>query len=424
MPNLLIQPAPMPSWGLAQQRAAQIKGAQTQNILAEQRLQDYPEERKWLAEERGRQRTTWSREDEAYKRGVERLKFKDEADALDYMIKSSPMINWQNYPQSRQHLLDMGLNPATLPEPEAIYNQAMEAGVDPNQFFESWKNKALITGQQRLELIKTQADKISETGKTRTIQKGDEEITEQWTGLAWEEVGRGPKWAPKETTEPTGMRDFELTTYGKERPDLRGSKEYIAKRLEWIKSQKEQSPYVDALNRQIEVTAKREGTNLRKEFYNQIEVKEANDIKRKYEVMNEAFKESKTTKNFVAVDQAIITLFNKMTDPQSVVRESEYARTASDLALWHRVKGKVSKWISGGAGLSQDDREAVLKMAGKFQEVAQRKYKARLHEYKGYLSNYGLDPDKYLTPYGIEEGTAESGTPRTAEEYLKKFGGK
>jgi len=335
------------------------------------------------------------------------------------------MINWQNYPDSRQYLIDMGLNPAALPEPEAIYGQAMEAGADPSQFFEAWKNKALMTGQQRLELIKTQVGKTPETGKTRTIQKGTKEITEEWTGSTWREVGKGPKWDPKESeTKQSDVTKYELVMYGKLRPDLRGTPEYKKGFLAFARDIKEQSPYVDALNRQVDVTAKREGTNLRKEFYDQVEVKEANDIKRKYEVMNEAFKESKITNNFVAVDQAIITLFNKMTDPQSVVRESEYARTASDLALWHRVKGKVSKWVSGGAGLSQDDREAVFKMAGKFQEVAQRKYKARLHEYKGYLSNYGLDPDKYLTPYGEGEGTAEPGTPRTAEEYLKKFGGK
>ena len=154
MPNLLIQPAPVPSWGRAVERAERIRGSQNQNLLAEQRLKDYPKEEQWRAEQRGRQRTTWNREDEAYKRGVERLKFKNEADALDYMIKSSPMINWQNYPDSRQHLLDMGLNPSVLPKPEVIYNQAMKAGADPNQFFEAWKDNALMTGQQRLELIK------------------------------------------------------------------------------------------------------------------------------------------------------------------------------------------------------------------------------------------------------------------------------
>ena len=46
MPNLLIQPAPVPSWGLAQQRAAQMKGMQTQNLLAEQQLEAQPYKQK------------------------------------------------------------------------------------------------------------------------------------------------------------------------------------------------------------------------------------------------------------------------------------------------------------------------------------------------------------------------------------------
>jgi len=221
---------------------------------------------------------------------------------------------------------------------------------------------------------------------------------------------------------PSPMKDFEQTIYGKEVPEQRGKPGYVQKRMDWIRKTKEQSPYVDALNRQIDVTAKREGTNLRKEFYDQIEVKEATDIKRKYEVMQAALKESETTNNFVAVDQAIITLFNKMTDPQSVVRESEYARTASDLALWHRIKGKIRKVLSGGAGLTQDDRNAIFKMGGKFNEIAQIKYKGKLHEYKGYMTEYGLDSNKYLKPYG--ESGEVTNSPKTAEEYLKKKGQK
>jgi len=189
----MIQPAPVPSWGRAVERAERIRGSQNQNLLAEQRLKDYPKEEQWRAEQRGRQRTTWNREDEVYKREVERLKFKDEADALDYMIKSSPMINWQNYPDSRQHLLDMGLNPAALPEPEVIYNRAMEAGADPNQFFEAWKNKALMTGQQRLELIKKQAD-ISARGykpgtkeEALAFEKAMAEIKKEFTKPTYEQ---------------------------------------------------------------------------------------------------------------------------------------------------------------------------------------------------------------------------------------------
>lgn len=203
---------------------------------------------------------------------------------------------------------------------------------------------------------------------------------------------------------PGDMKDFELTTFGKEVPELRGTQDYIKKRMAYIRLTKEQSPYVDSINRQVEVTKQREGTALRKEFNALPETKNYVEMKQKFEVMGEALKESKTTNNFVATDQALITLYNKMTDPDSVVRESEYARTSSDLALWNKVKGKMSKVIAGGAGLSQGDREALVKMGGKFMDVAQRKYKSRLNEYKGYLFNYGLNPDTYLKPYSTETG--------------------
>jgi hypothetical protein len=100
--------------------------------------------------------------------------------------------------------------------------------------------------------------------------------------------------------------------------------------------------------------------------------------------------------NLVAVDQAIITTFNKMTDPDSVVRESEYARTASDLALWNRLKGKIEKWQKGGAGLTISDRRALAKLARQFYEVAENKYRDSFEEYQGYIKEYKLDPEKYL----------------------------
>lgn len=197
--------------------------------------------------------------------------------------------------------------------------------------------------------------------------------------------------APKEPTTPTSLREFELSEYGEERPDLRGTEEYRKKRLEYVRSLKEQSPYTDAIIR-------REASGYRKEFYAQPDVREAIETNRKFEVMREAFKESKETGSFIAVDQALITLFNKMTDPSSVVRESEYARTPGDMALLNRLKGKVAKVQTGGAGLTQEDREAIFEMGKKFQDVTKRRYRDRVSEYKGYLGWLGVDPDEILNP--------------------------
>ncbi len=45
--------------------------------------------------------------------------------------------------------------------------------------------------------------KSPEIGKTRTIQQGGTEVTQEWTGTEWKEAGRGPKWNPREAKTET-----------------------------------------------------------------------------------------------------------------------------------------------------------------------------------------------------------------------------
>jgi hypothetical protein len=145
------------------------------------------------------------------------------------------------------------------------------------------------------------------------------------------------------------------------------------------------------------------------EFNKLPEVTQFSEFRLRNDVMKEALSEANKVENLqkgnlVAVDQAIITTFNKMTDPDSVVRESEYARTANDLALWNRVKGKIEKWKRGGAGLTIDDRRALAYMANKFYETGEAKYQERLNEYHGYLTAYELNPEAFIkTPSWLIE---------------------
>lgn len=121
-------------------------------------------------------------------------------------------------------------------------------------------------------------------------------------------------------------------------------------------------------------------TVVKSSFQNDQRVKDFREINTRFDILEQAQKEARTTKNFVAVDQAIISTFNKITDPQSVVRESEYARTVDDLALLNRLKGKVGKLVLGGPGLTQSDRDAIVRLAGQFQQVAQQKFEQAKQE--------------------------------------------
>jgi hypothetical protein len=133
--------------------------------------------------------------------------------------------------------------------------------------------------------------------------------------------------------------------------------------------------------------------NAKKDFEGLQEVKDFKEIDARMDILLEAQKEAQTTGNFIAVDQAIITTFNKITDPDSVVRESEYARTQSDQSLLNRLKGTVKAWAAGGPGLTQDDRDAIVRLAGLFREVAAKKYRNARKSAQSELKRFDLPTD-------------------------------
>lgn len=98
----------------------------------------------------------------------------------------------------------------------------------------------------------------------------------------------------------------------------------------------------------------------------------------------------------VAVDQTIITVFNKMLDPTSVVRESEYARTPQDLSVLSRIKGKWDKVQHGGAGLDKTEREALARMVGNFTEIAGQQYNDQVTYYSDLARRYGYKPENVV----------------------------
>jgi hypothetical protein len=137
----------------------------------------------------------------------------------------------------------------------------------------------------------------------------------------------------------------------------------------------------------------KDAVTLRKEFNNLKEVKDYKDVRAKINVMEKALEKSKTTKNFVAIDQALITLFNKMTDPQSVVRESEYARTPENIGIYNRLLGKIEKLRSGGAGLTAEERSALMDMAKEFYGAYHKLYSDAEKQYSEYAKGMGLSPE-------------------------------
>ena len=121
----------------------------------------------------------------------------------------------------------------------------------------------------------------------------------------------------------------------------------------------------------------------------------------------------------VAVDQSIITIFNKMLDPASVVRESEYARTPQDLSVLSRIKGKWDKIQKGGAGLDATERAALQRMVNNFSEIASQQYNNRVGEYKGLARDYGYNAER-VVPRKNALNAKQTPTPQQAAAELAR----
>jgi hypothetical protein len=166
---------------------------------------------------------------------------------------------------------------------------------------------------------------------------------------------------------------------------------------------------------------------LRKEFLGLPEVKEFPVVESQSRRALKALSEQGKGSN-VAVDQSIITVFNKMLDPTSVVRESEYARTPQDLSVLSRIRGKWDKVQRGGAGLDATERQALNRMVGNFAQIASKQYNSRAKEYRQLATEYGFNPSRVVVRgNGIDEDTvapAQITPQQAAAELLRRRGGK
>ena len=113
--------------------------------------------------------------------------------------------------------------------------------------------------------------------------------------------------------------------------------------------------------------------------------------------MNIGFEMAKSG-DMLASSQLILISFNKLLDPGSVVRESEYARSATGQSALETLKGYADKLAQGGAGVTLSELESykrfgeeVVKKALASTVGPERARISRLVEYAG------VDPELIFT---------------------------
>jgi len=113
--------------------------------------------------------------------------------------------------------------------------------------------------------------------------------------------------------------------------------------------------------------------------------------------------------------QAVLVTFQKILDPNSVVRESEYARSGASLSLMQRMQGMYDRyigqwdpekqqWIGGGAGVPENELREMAKTAHEFVEQM-AKYSTDVRD-RTYRTAKAFDLDPALVIGGREDLTA------------------
>lgn len=140
------------------------------------------------------------------------------------------------------------------------------------------------------------------------------------------------------------------------------------------------------------------GNDLRKEFTGLKEVQDYVKVYTEVNAMDSLMESAKRgdMQSSLALDQGLITMYNKLTDPNSVVRESEYERTPQNLSFFNRLTGKIQKLKEGGAGLTMADREELVRGAKIIANARGNTYSERRKEYELLANKLGADPSTVI----------------------------
>ena len=158
------------------------------------------------------------------------------------------------------------------------------------------------------------------------------------------------------------------------------------------------------------------------------DVKAFNDVASSYDVISDIANRKQPSPQD---DLSLIYSYVKMLDPNSVVREGEFATAENSASVPDRIRNAYNKVIQG-TRLNSDQRSQYSNAAKGIYESRSRRYKDLVSEYSDYARDAGLDPQEVFRARGTA-GPAPTApvsgkiSPRlpgeTPAAYLKRTGG-
>jgi len=147
----------------------------------------------------------------------------------------------------------------------------------------------------------------------------------------------------------------------------------------------------------------------------------AREMQRQFTLMQRGIERAKAG-DLNAGSQAVLVTFQKILDPTSVVRESEYARSSEGVSLLSRMEGEATRMASGGAGVPIADLEQFVNTAQAFMDGLSDNMAAERERIEKTASAFGIDPDLIFSasdlkssPGGEIDAPAAAGGPKVGD---------
>lgn len=157
--------------------------------------------------------------------------------------------------------------------------------------------------------------------------------------------------------------------------------------------------------------------DLRKQFDALPEVKRFKGIR----AAREQVRAIVTKKDVTAQDDiALIFAYMKMLDPDSVVREGEFATAQNATGVPDQVRNQFNK-VMDGTRLNAEQRRNIAGLVDRLYQSERSTYNSTAETYRGYANDYGINPDRIARRY-VTDAQNGKGAPvrvRSVQEAQK-----
>lgn len=138
---------------------------------------------------------------------------------------------------------------------------------------------------------------------------------------------------------------------------------------------------------------------LKEQLDNDPYIKPFAQADRKYKQTLGVYQKYKETGNPAFVDRTLTVNFNKLIDETSAVMGGEVDATVAEMGMGDRLLGKIQKFLAGGAGYTDQERDQIIAVMGALHEQLQEKAKNAYFTARGQALDFGADPDAVTALY-------------------------